>query len=424
MVALLSLALPLSPRAMKALKTFSRRSRRLGALQERLDRGARQRHDRLAGHAALVGRGPGGGDEALRQAVAIGLAEFHEPVLLVAEQMMAERGAEMRQPLVDLGHPLLRRLVEAGAGAMEAGIGALQQPHLLAGQPERGAIVVQHGDPAEQHRVHHDRVPVPRHPQRHLLVDLQQRRIGMRRDQVVEHRRHLGEQLARALQRGDGVGEVRRRGVVVDRGDLGGVVGEGLLEGRKEMLGRDLGERRRLERRLPRLQQRVVGRCDERPLCSRFLTSANSRLRPDMIELPKSISRDGAFLGLLRLIAVGLFREIAALNRTYAMSSQPSPTRRPPDRLAERHHRHQRRDPDRRRSVRRGVCRRLGARDPARSRRHRRAHPAGRAVRARRLHHGGVHPRRAARRAVYASRVTSAAQQSRAPPASNALTLP
>ena len=171
------------------------------------------------------------------QAGEIGLAELHEPVLLVAEQMMAEGGAEMGQPLVDLGHPLFRRLVEAGAGAMEAGIGALQQPHLLAGQGEGGAVFVQQRDPAEQHRVHHDRVPVPRHPQRHLLVDLEQRRIGVRRHQVVEHRRDLGEQFPGALQRGDGVGEIRRRRIVLDRGDLGCVVGEGLLEGRKEMFG-------------------------------------------------------------------------------------------------------------------------------------------------------------------------------------------
>ncbi len=38
----------------------------------------------------------------------------------------------MGQPLVDLGHPLLGTLVEPGAGAMEAGVGALQQPQLLA----------------------------------------------------------------------------------------------------------------------------------------------------------------------------------------------------------------------------------------------------------------------------------------------------
>ena len=37
---------------------------------------------------------------------------------------------------------------------------------------------------------------MPRHPQRHLLVDLQQRRVGMRRHQIVEHGRYLGEQPA------------------------------------------------------------------------------------------------------------------------------------------------------------------------------------------------------------------------------------
>ena len=171
--------------------------------------------------------------------------------------MVAERGAEMRQPFVDLRHPLLGRLVEAGAGAMETGVGALQQPHLLAGQSERRAVVVQQCDPAEQYGVHHDRVPVPRHPQRHLLVDLKQRRVGMRRHQVVEHRRHPREQLARALQRGDGVGKVRRGGIVGDGGDLGRMIGEGLLEGGEEMLRRDLRKWRGFQRRLPRLQKRV-----------------------------------------------------------------------------------------------------------------------------------------------------------------------
>ena len=42
-------------------------------------------------------------------------------------------------------------------------------------------------------------------------------------------------------------------------------------------------------------------------------------------------------------------------------SAEPS---QPPDHLAERHHRDQRGDPDRRGSVRRGIRRRLGAGDP------------------------------------------------------------
>ena len=144
MMALLSLALPLSPRAVKALKTFSRRSRRA----ELFRNGSTEERDSVTialpamprSSAAALARG----DEAVRKAVAVVLAELHEPVLLVAEQMMAEGGAEMGEPLVDLGHPRLGGLVEAGAGAVEAGIGALQQPHLLAGQAERGAVVVQH----------------------------------------------------------------------------------------------------------------------------------------------------------------------------------------------------------------------------------------------------------------------------------------
>ena len=257
MVALLSLALPLSPRVVKALKTFSRRSRR----DELFRNGSTEERDSVTIALPAMPRssavGLGRGDEGLGKAGAVVLAELHEPVLLVAEQMVAERGAELGQPLVDLGPALLGGLVEAGAGAVEIGVGALQQPHLLSRQAERGALLVQHRDAAEQHRVHHDRVPVPRHPQGDFLVDLENRRIGVRRDQVVEHGRDLGEQLAGALQRRDGVGEVRQGGIMGDRRDLGGMVGKGLLEGGQEVLRLDLGERRRLERRLPRLEQRI-----------------------------------------------------------------------------------------------------------------------------------------------------------------------
>ncbi len=155
---------------------------------------------------------------------------------------MAERRAEMGQPFVDLRHPRLGGVVEPGTGAMEAGIGALQQPHLLACQGQRGAIFVQHRDPAEQHGVHHD---------------LEQRRVGIRRHQVVEDSRHLGEQFPGALQRRDGICKIRRGGIVGDRGDLGRVVGKGLLECGEKMFRINIREWRRLERRLPRLQERI-----------------------------------------------------------------------------------------------------------------------------------------------------------------------
>ncbi len=171
--------------------------------------------------------------------------------------MVAEGRAELRQPLVDRGPARLGGLIEAGTGAVEVVVGALQEAHLLARQPQRGAVVVDQRDPAEQHRVHHDRVPVPRHPWRNLLVDREDFWVGVGRDQIVENRRDLREQLSCALQRGDGVGEVGRGRVVGDRRDLGRMVGKGPLERRQEMLRRDLGKGRRLERRLPRRQQRV-----------------------------------------------------------------------------------------------------------------------------------------------------------------------
>ena len=138
-----------------------------------------------------------------------------------------------------------------------AELGTSFSHHLLGRQAQRGAVGVDQCDPAEQHRVHHDRIPVPRHPRRDLLVDREDFRIGVGRDQVVEHGRNLREQLAGALQGGDGVGEVGYRRIMGDGGDLGRMVGEGALESRQEMLRQNLGKRRRLERRLPRPQQRV-----------------------------------------------------------------------------------------------------------------------------------------------------------------------
>ena len=179
-----------------------------GILQEGLDRGARQRDDRLARHVPFRSRSFRGGDKALRQSIPVGFAEFEKPGLLVRQQMVAEGGAELRQPLVDIRHALFRRIVEASAGAMETGVGALQQPHLLRRKTKRRAVLVQMRDAPEQHRVHQDRVPVPGLAQRHLAVDLQQFWARMRRNQIVEHSRHLAEQLPRALQRHDGVGKI------------------------------------------------------------------------------------------------------------------------------------------------------------------------------------------------------------------------
>ena len=228
-----------------------------GILQEGLDEGARQRHQHLARLAALVSGGLGGGDKAFRQTCKIVCTKLHGPLLLVAEQMVAEVCREMCQPLVDLGGPRLGCLGEPGAGAVKAGPGPLQKPRLLARQIERGCLVAQLRDAAKQRSIHGDRIPVPRLLQRHFGLDLKKLRIGVRTHEVIEHRRDLGEQLAGTLQCRDGILERRLLGVGLNGLDLRRVIGKGLVEGRRKVLRADIGEGRCLERRLPGSQQRV-----------------------------------------------------------------------------------------------------------------------------------------------------------------------
>ena len=162
---------------------------------------------------------------------------------------------------------------------------------------------------------------------RDLLVDLQDRRVGVRRDQVVEDRRDLGEQLAGALQRRDGVGEVGRGRIVGDRGDLGGMVGEGLLEGRQEVLRRDLVEGRRLERRLPRPSAAGCPASGGGRWFARFLTSQVPFLCLEF-DAAHAIARDGAFLGLLRLIVAAFSERLRPSKQD--LVHEPTARLRPP----------------------------------------------------------------------------------------------
>ncbi len=77
-----------------------------------------------ASRAAVRARGAEAGE------VVFGLQ--HQGIgLLVGEHVLAERGAQRREPLPDLGHPLLAGLIEAGAGAAEGHLVALQHARLL-----------------------------------------------------------------------------------------------------------------------------------------------------------------------------------------------------------------------------------------------------------------------------------------------------
>ena len=155
---------------------------------------------------------------------------------------------------------LLRRIVEAGAGAAEAGVIALQHALLLGIEAELVDVAHQRIDAAEQRRVGVDLVPVPRHLRRNLALDLEQRVVGMGAGQEMEYVADPRQRPSGELQRRDGVVEARRRGIGGDGRNLGLVVGERAGIGRPEMLGLDAVERRHLVGGGPFRQQRIAGR--------------------------------------------------------------------------------------------------------------------------------------------------------------------
>ena len=135
---------------MKPRNIFSRRSRRLencrnGSTLDRDKRHhiavepalARVRFHRLAHEIGQAGK--------------LGLVfELQRERLLVGEHVLAERGAERREPFDDLGEPLLGRRVKRGAGAAEAGMIALDDALLLGGEPKRAGVAHQRVDALEQ----------------------------------------------------------------------------------------------------------------------------------------------------------------------------------------------------------------------------------------------------------------------------------
>ena len=66
----------------------------------------------LPAMAALLGRRARRRAREIRQAGEIALLEHQRIGLLVGQHVLPELGAEARQPLVDRGEPVLRRLLE------------------------------------------------------------------------------------------------------------------------------------------------------------------------------------------------------------------------------------------------------------------------------------------------------------------------
>ena len=141
----------------------------------------------LAGEAALLGRRPRRRAHEIGQAREVVLALEHERIaLLVRQHVLAEAGAERRQPLVDLGEPRLGRGIERGAGALEHQVVALEHARLLGRQAELVALAMQSIDAAEQRLVHEDAVPVLGLERRELALDRLDGVVGVRAGEHVE----------------------------------------------------------------------------------------------------------------------------------------------------------------------------------------------------------------------------------------------
>ncbi len=95
---------------------------------------------------------------------------------------------------------------------------------------------------------------------RDLTLNGLQRIVGMGAREVPENGRDAVQRPAGILQSGDGVLESWCRGVACDAVDLSAMFGEGLLEGRLEVLRLDFGKGRHAEGRGPGGEQRICGR--------------------------------------------------------------------------------------------------------------------------------------------------------------------
>ena len=130
------------------------------------------------------------------------LAFEHQRIgLLVGQNILAEGGAELGQPFADSGDPRLGVLRQAGAGAAEGDVIALQDPRLLGRETERIAPVPQRVDAGEQGVVKVNAVAMGGEPRRHLPLDRHQGVVRVGAGQRMKHRRHPVERRAAALQR-------------------------------------------------------------------------------------------------------------------------------------------------------------------------------------------------------------------------------
>ena len=226
-------------------------------LQERFDARARQGDGVFARMAALDRDARGALRKEIRQAVEIALGEQHQPVFFVRQHILAELGAERRQPLADRGEAVLGFGREACASAGEIEMITLEHTRLFGRKPERVLARLQGVDAPEQGIVQIDVAAMAREDRGDLAFDRLDLVIARGAGEIEEDARHFVARLPAALQRLDGVGEGRRLRIGDDGVDLRPRPGDGGVERGPEMRGFDALERRRLERPGPGFEKRV-----------------------------------------------------------------------------------------------------------------------------------------------------------------------
>jgi hypothetical protein len=113
-------------------------------------------------------------------------AQTRAEARLVGEDVLAEAGGQVGEPLHHLGIALLRRAVHACAGAHEVGVIALEHAQTARRRGRARGAGREGIDAREQGAVHVDAAVMRRQQRRHLALDRLQRRRGLARGEVVE----------------------------------------------------------------------------------------------------------------------------------------------------------------------------------------------------------------------------------------------
>ena len=201
---------------------------------------------------------PGAGDEKVRQAVEIVLAEQHEPCFFVGEDILPELGGERRQPLADRGQTRLGVRLRACAGAGEIKMIALEHARLFGGKAEPVLFGLERVDALEQRLVQISFVAMAGENGGDFALDRLQFIIGRGASEIEEDAADAIEAAAAALERLDRIGEGGRRRVCGDRIDFAPRDFQRSVESGAEMAGLDTVERRRLERPRPGFEKGIL----------------------------------------------------------------------------------------------------------------------------------------------------------------------